>query len=211
MKPVLSQSARFHQKSYPIIALTGGIASGKSTLAQAARELGIPVISADELVKSIYTWPDTLTWLSQNYPQAIVNGAVDFSKLRTIFFADPQNQKNIEDFIYQRMPRAFAEREKEFSHIPFLIYEIPLLFEKGLASQFDKRVLCWASRDTQIQRLKARSPHLSESEIENFLSAQFPIDEKKKLVDEVFDNSAPRSEAELKQAMKQFWTSITEG
>lgn len=210
MKPVINQSARFHQKPYPIIALTGGIASGKSTLAQAARELGYPVISADELVKIIYAWPETLAWLQQEFPGVVDAGKVDFKKLRTLFFTDKKNQEVIEHFIYQRLPKAFEQKEKDYARIDFLIYEIPLLFEKKLADLFDRRVLCWIPRALQVQRLKARSPELSEQDIENFLSAQLPIDEKRKAVDFVFDNSAPRSEAERLEGMKTFWKDITE-
>ncbi len=211
MKPVLNQSARFHQKPYPIIALTGGIASGKSTLAQAARDLGYPVISADELVKRIYTWPETLAWLQQHFPDVIKESKVDFQKLRALFFSDNTNQELIERFIYQRLPKAFEEKEKDFSQIEFLIYEIPLLFEKKLSDLFDVKVLSWVPREKQIQRLKSRSPELTERDIESFLNAQIPLDEKKNKVDHVFDNSAPRSEAELSQAMKLFWQQLIEG
>jgi dephospho-CoA kinase len=62
----------------------------------------------------------------------------------------------------------------------------------------------------QVQRLKARSPELSDQDIENFLSAQIPIDEKRKSVDFVFDNSASLSEAERVREMKTFWKKITE-
>lgn len=210
MKARLKPSERLHQKSYPIIALTGGIASGKSTLAHAARELGYPVISADELIKDIYNWRETTDWLKKEFPKAFNGDELDFKKLRNLFFADTKNKEMIESFLYHRLARAFSIKEASFSKIDFLIYEIPLLFEKDMVALFDYTVLSWISRPQQIERLKMRNPEMSESERNNFLDAQWPIDEKKEKVDFVFDNSAPKKEAELKVEMKIFWKKITE-
>lgn len=210
MKSRLVPSERLHQKNYPIIALTGGIASGKSTLAKAAAELGYPVISADDLIKDIYSWDETKKWLKKEFPIIFNGDDLDFNKLRSLFFSDNKNQKMIEDFLYQRLPEAFNNKERDYNHIDFLIYEIPLLFEKNMMPFFDFSVLCWIPRALQIERLKKRNPQLTENEITKFLEAQHPIDEKKDKVDFVFDNSAPLQEAELKKVMKTFWTKIIE-
>lgn len=210
MKARLKASERLHQKSYPIIALTGGIASGKSKLAQAARELDYPVISADDLIKDIYSWKETTGWLKKEFPMAFHGDDLDFAKLRTLFFADLKNKEMIENFLYQRMPLAFSKKESDFSTIDFLIYEIPLLFEKDMMRLFDYSVLSWAPRPQQIERLKIRNPHMSETERNQFLDAQWSIDEKKEKVDFVFDNSAPRNETELMDEMKKFWGKIIE-
>lgn len=205
----LTPAQRLHQKPYPIIALTGGIASGKSTVAEYAKNKNVPVISADQLIKDIYTWPETQDWLRQHFPGAVVENKVDFSFIRKSVFSDAKKKEELEQYLYARLPRAFDLAEAKYPHINWLIYEVPLLFERGLESQFDKVVVVWVPEQVQRQRLKRRNPDLSVEEIENFLKGQLPIDEKRKRADLIFDNSIERTANELREALDDFWAQLT--
>ena len=95
---------RLYHMPVPIIGLTGGIGTGKSTVSDILLKKNIAVIDADKLVKNIYILPETLEFVSKHFPLAFQNGSIDFTKLREIVFADPSAKKSIEDFIYAYIP-----------------------------------------------------------------------------------------------------------
>ena len=82
----LSKADRLYKVEHPVIGLTGGIATGKSTVSRFFAKEGIPVISADALVKTIYEKSDTIEFVKNNWPSSIVNNNIDFSILRKIAF-----------------------------------------------------------------------------------------------------------------------------
>lgn len=208
MKPKLTYQSRLYQKKYPIVALTGGIASGKSTLGKFARQKKAAYISADELIKKIYTYDSTLTWLKENLPESLNLGLVDFNLIRQKAFNDKDFKTKLESFLYQFLPQAFDEAEKNLSDFDWLIYEIPLLFEKKLESHFDQVIVVWISKEEQVKRLKSRNSELDDTIIQKIIDSQISLDEKAKRADFVFDNSTSLSEAELNSRLEVFWKDL---
>ena len=178
---------RLYQMPVPIIGLTGGIGTGKSTVSDILLKKNIAVIDADKLVKNIYTLPETLEFVSKHFPLAFQNGSIDFPKLREIVFADPSAKKSIEDFIYAYLPSEFKKAYEELNSPQFIVYDVPLLFEKKLDEKVDLTVCVYAKRETQIERLVSRDKS-SLQLAENILASQMDIDEKKGKANLVIDN-----------------------
>lgn len=199
----LSPEQRLYGRSYPIVALTGGIASGKTSVAEFLKKQNIPVISADQLIKDIYAWPETIEFIRSLSPEVIQHKTVDFPKLRTLVFTNDELKSQVENFLYQRLPMAFSQAEKKFNMIPWLVYEIPLLFERKMEGLFDVVIVSWVRRDIQKERLLKRDPHTTPEVAEAILKAQLPLDDKRARADIVFDNSTPLSEQKLFELWQQ--------
>ena len=183
-----NKTTRLYNIEVPIIGLTGGIATGKSTVSKILSEQGYAVICADQLVKSIYADQDTIDYISNNYPSTIHNNQVDFKKLREHFFSDEDVQADIEAHIYAKLPSKFLQAAHSYKENSFIIYDVPLLFEKGLDKKVDCSIVVYANRDNQIKRLMSRD-NSSQELAENILEKQISIEEKKLKSDFIIDNS----------------------
>lgn len=203
----LKPFARLHQSPFPIVALTGGIASGKSSVAKFFKEKGVPVVSADDLIKDIYRWPLTKLWLQALAPDVFDDGEILFAKLREKVFQDEALKTEIETFLYARLPQAFKDRLKDFARIPWLIYEIPLLYERQMQELFDATIVSWVPRDIQRHRLMARDPLTTPATAEAILAAQLPLDQKRKLSDLVFENVHVPGPA-MTAALEKLWLQL---
>lgn len=181
---------RLYQMPVPIIGLTGGIATGKSSVSKILIENGIKIIDADALVKGIYRSNDVLNEIKQIAPTAFNGEILDFKKLRELFFSNKELQKNIETIIYRRMPDAFrfAYENDVKDKQNFIVYDVPLLFEKDLAPKVDVKVCVWCSREMQIERLIKRDG-INRDLAEKILERQWPIEKKKEASDLLIDNS----------------------
>jgi len=181
-------SDRLYQIPVPIIALTGGIACGKSTVAKLFKDKNIPLISADELVKEIYLEDEALKFIQGLLPAAIENSKINFSVLRQIVFSKPDIKQKVEDFIYQRLPQKFLNAFIQFSAPRILIYDVPLLFEKKLDTKVDKIICVYCPRSEQIKRLLKRD-NITLDLAENMLKQQIDIEIKKNAADYVINNT----------------------
>lgn len=184
----LNSSERLYQYDKPIVALTGGIATGKSTVTKLLEKKGLTIIDADQLVKSIYARQESKDFIQKNYPSACSHGEIDFKKLRELVFSDSDVKSNVEGFIYQRLPDAFTEATTKIKNQDFYLYDVPLLFERALETKVDLTILVYAPRKIQQARLIDRDG--SKEEIGNkILDQQIDIEEKKEKSDLVIDNS----------------------
>jgi dephospho-CoA kinase len=179
---------RLYQIPVPIIGLTGGIGTGKSTVAELFRKQNIPVIDADKLVKNIYQLPETFPFIKQNFPAAIEDGKIVFRKLREIVFINVDAKELLENYIYSHMPNEFKKAYAAFSNPEFIVYDVPLLFEKKLHLLIDLSICVYAPREVQIARLMARD-NSPRDLAESILSHQIDIEEKKKLSDRIIENN----------------------
>lgn len=185
----LDSMQRLYGSAIPIVGLTGGIGTGKSTISQMLTNDGYAVISADQLVKNIYLKNESFEFIKKTCPQAIKEHKIDFSILRSEVFHDEILKQSIEDFIYQRLPEAFQRELENFKPAPkLIIYDIPLLFEKKLQDKFDLTVLVYAPKDLQIQRATKRDGS-SKEVIQKIIASQLSIESKKTLAHYVVDNS----------------------
>lgn len=207
----LDEKTRLYHRTYPIVALTGGIGSGKSTIAKFFAQKGVPVISADALVKRIYAQEESRMWVVKHHHEVINpdTGIPDFRLLRAKAFNDQKVRQELENWIYPRLPAEFDAAENAFKPVPWLVYEIPLLYERGMEKLFDVSIVSWAPRDIQRERVLSRDKS-PESLIDSILEQQLPIDEKRNRADLVFDNSTTRTELETMVALERLWKELVE-
>jgi dephospho-CoA kinase len=160
------------------IALTGGIATGKTYVASRLREAGVPVIDADVLAREVVA-PGTpgLDAVIQRFGGAILTseGTLNRARLGEIVFRDESARKDLEAIVHPAVRRRI---EKFFEQLPentpFAVADIPLLYETGRAKDFDRVIVVAASPETQIARVMARDG-LSRETAERRLAAQLPI------------------------------------
>ena len=176
-----------------IIGLTGGIGSGKSSVAEMFKDEGAYVIDFDYLARVVVE-PDTPAWrdIVDYFGQEILSPdrTLNRSKLAEIVFSDAQSRKALEGFTH---PRIFEKRDTLLKDIKtkdpnaIVIEDVPLLFELSLNKNFDKIILVYVSRDVQIERAIKRDALLKE-EVEERLKAQINIEKKKLLSDYIINN-----------------------
>jgi len=184
----LTPENRLYNIPCPIIGLTGGIATGKSSATKILEEMGINVICADKLVKNVYQSSKTQDYLTKNHPDVIEKDGINFKRLRELFFSDDTVKNAIETLIYSQMPDAFKLAFSKFKSPDFIVYDVPLLFEKGLDKLVDLKALVYAPKDIQIQRL-IRRDSIDEQLARNIISKQIDIETKRGRCDVVLQNT----------------------
>lgn len=187
------ENSRLYNIPCPIIGLTGGIATGKSTVTQMLKDLGHHVICADQLVKDVYKLDSTTDHIRNNFPNVMINGAIDFKKLRELVFSQNAVKEDIENLIYAQMPNMFKLHFSRLENPGFIFYDVPLLFEKKLDQLVDLKILVYCPREIQIKRLVARDGSSKEL-AEKIINSQIDIEAKKSLCDLVIDNSKDKED-----------------
>ncbi len=169
------------------IALTGGIATGKSTVASLLALNGMRVVDADSISHKILD--DSHAWVEETFgAEYVKNSMVDRSLLGDMIFSTPTAKKTLEDFLH---PKIRAEIEKQSIKqdgfkFPYLI-DIPLFFENG-AYNIKDSVVVYTPKDIQLDRFMKRNGY-SEEESQKRVASQMPIDEKKAKATWIIDNS----------------------
>ncbi len=186
------------------IGLTGGIATGKSTVAKILRDQGLPVIDADSLAREVVAPGSAgLAAVVAAFGPGVLTSdkSLDRSALGKIIFSDPDQRLKLEAILHPLIQeRKLSERrrlENEGARIAF--YDIPLLFEKDLESDFDATVLVYCTLDEQRARLRERDS-LDDVGIAARIASQLPIDDKMKRANFVIINRAGL--AELKASVQ---------
>jgi dephospho-CoA kinase len=170
------------------VALTGGIATGKSHVRAEFERLGVPTIDADVLARSVVA-PGTpgLSSVANRFGREILDssGALDRKRLASIVFEDPQARRDLEAIIHPAVRLAIDEW---FASLPpdrpFAIADIPLLYETGRAREFDHVIVTTCDPETQIRRVMARDS-ISDVEARQRLAAQLSSDAKTSRADDV--------------------------
>lgn len=186
---------RLYQLPVPIIGLTGGIACGKSTVAKLFEQNNIPVINADNLVKNIYQYEPTQNFIRNHFPEVFDKELINFALLRKIVFSSEENKNIIEKFIYAELPQEFKKAYSKFNNPAFIVYDVPLLFEKNLAPQVDVILCVYAKPEVQIARIIERDK-CDGSLAQKIIDQQMSIEEKKKRSDLILENNHELSELE---------------
>lgn len=187
--------SRLYQLPVPVIGLTGGIATGKSTVAKLFSAINFPVIDADSLVKKVYQKKVVIDFIHTNYPSAIINQTIDFKILRSLAFSSESEIKKIETEIYRHLPGEFLKAFSSLYSPNFVIYDVPLLFEKGLDKLVDQKLVVYSPIEKQIERLIKRDQVPTET-ANKILAHQMPIEQKKQLADFIIDNSSSETDLE---------------
>jgi dephospho-CoA kinase len=182
------------------IALTGGIATGKSDVRARFEALGVPTIDADALAREAVA-PGTpgLAAVVSRFGRDVLDadGALDRQALAKIVFADPEARRALEAIVHPEVRRA---TERWFASLDpardsFAIADIPLLYEVGRDRDFDTVIVAACTTETQLRRLMARD-NLSESEARQRIGAQLPIEEKIRRADHVIHTNETYAETD---------------
>jgi len=181
------------------LGITGGIASGKTTVLNILHDLGAAVVDADEIARQL-TAPGTplsfeiIRLFGIEYSVGGEPGTIDRAKLGAAIFHDPSLRSKLESATHSLIVgeiRLQMNAAKLANPKAVIAVEIPLLFEVGLDSLFDKVIVVWCSKRTQMKRLRARTPHLDDHSIMERIQSQMPLDDKRTKADFVIDTEKP--------------------
>jgi dephospho-CoA kinase len=182
------------------IGLTGGIASGKSTVEQRFMELGVPVVNADDSSRIVVArgQPGLLA-VTAAFGNSILttDGELDRRALRTLVFADPARRKQLESILHPLI-RADMEHRATTAAGPYVVLSIPLLVEGGARDRLDRILVVDADENVQLNRLMARDS-VTEAEARAVLAAQASRAARLKAADDVLVNAG--TVPELRQAV----------
>lgn len=188
------------------IALTGGIATGKSHVRAEFERLGVPTIDSDILAREAVT-PGSpgLAAVRARFGDEMLDdtGALDRRKLATLVFADAEARRDLEQIIHPIVRQAtedwFASLGPSRHH--FAIADIPLLYETGRDADFDAVIVAACDPATQLQRVLARD-QISEEEARQRIAAQWPIEDKMRRADYVIrtDGAVDETHAQVRSA-----------
>jgi dephospho-CoA kinase len=182
------------------VGLTGGIATGKTTVASMLRDRDVPVLDADPLGHELLepgqaAYEETVAAFGREVLDA--GGKVSRAKLGGIIFADAQKRARLNQILH---PRILDILQKWFAALDepegpeFAVVEAALIVEAGYNRNLDKLIVCWCRPEQQLERLTLRG--LSMEEVQQRISAQMPPEEKCKLADEAIDCSGSIEETQ---------------
>lgn len=172
-----------------IIGLTGGIGSGKSTVANYIASKGIPVYIADEEAKKIMERDDVKQKIQNLFTESILNSdnSLNRKKIAEFVFNNPDKLKELNAIVHPEVQLHFKNWLKEHKNYPFIIKEVAILFETGGNKQCDKVILITAPEELRIERAMKRD-NLSKKDILVRIKNQISDSKKKELSDFVVEN-----------------------
>ncbi|WP_300568238.1 dephospho-CoA kinase [Flavobacterium sp.] len=171
-----------------IIGLTGGIGSGKTTIAKLFEAEGIPVYIADTEAKKIMKLPETIQKISEVFGENVIkNHHIDSKALSSIVFNDPEKLKILNSIVHPLVKKHFNDWVKENNQFPFVIKEAAILFESGSYVYCDKIITVIASEETRIMRVVQRD-NASRQEVLDRIKNQWSDSQKISKSDYVIEN-----------------------
>jgi dephospho-CoA kinase len=186
-----------------IIGLTGGIASGKSTVSNMLKELGITIIDADvEARLAVQKGEPAFVQIVEAFGREILqpDGEIDRQKLGSIIFHQSEKRLLLNNIVHPEVRKRMKGQIEiaETNGEEVVVLDIPLLFESKLTYMVEKTVLVYVDENIQLQRLMERN-NLSQQEAVARIHSQMPLSEKVSLADAVIDNN--RSIQDTKQQL----------
>ncbi len=196
-----------------VLGLTGGIATGKSTFAAALRRLGAPVLDADALAReAVLPGSRALTEIARQFGGEVLlpGGALDRAAMARLVFRDGEARARLERIVHPEVRALFASRCAALAAAgqPRVVYDVPLLFEAGRASEVDRVAVVWALPEVQLARLRERDG-LDEAAAAARLAAQWPLAEKLAKADAVIVNDSDLAALEAKAG--RLWEDLGQG
>ena len=180
-----------------IIGITGGIASGKSTVTEFLRQKGFEVVDADALVHQLQKPGGRLYQiLVEHFGEKVLleDGELNRPLLASLIFSNYEERewsKQTQGQIIREELGSLRDKLAQTDDVFFM--DIPLLFEQDYASWFDEIWLVYVSRDTQMDRLMKRD-YLTIEDAQARLASQWPLEEKKRLASHILDNNGSREQ-----------------
>jgi len=181
------------------VALTGGIATGKSYVLEQFRRRGVPCLDADVLAHGVMApGTEAAAAIAARFGSDILgaDGAVDRAKLGPMVFADPSARRDLEAIVHPAVYRAIAAGVRAFELVgdAFVIVDVPLLYETGAEKDFDKVIVTACAPEQQIARLVARG--LTGTAARQRLAAQWPTEKKTARADFVINTDGSFAETD---------------
>jgi dephospho-CoA kinase len=176
----------------PTIGLTGGIASGKSTVSRMLERLGVPVVDADQLAREVVAKGSAgLAEVVATFGAQVLaaDGSLDREKLAGVVFGDEAARKKLQAITHPRIGLLSAERlaEHHKGPAPYVVYDAPLLVEVGAHKGMAALIVVAAAEATQVARVVARDG-ASEQDARKRIAAQLPLARKVEVADYVIEN-----------------------
>jgi dephospho-CoA kinase len=194
-----------------LVGLTGGVATGKSTVAKMFKQCGAAVINADLLARQVVE-PGKPAWraIVKLFGRTVLNQdrSLDRQTLGSIVFHNPKKRRQLERIIHPRVAREqqrLVHRIAKRKPHAVVIYEVPLLFEAGVDKRVDKIIVVTVDRNTQIARLSKRNG-LSRAEALRRIKSQMPLAKKIQQADHVLNGTLSRPS--LRKQVGQLFNSL---
>jgi dephospho-CoA kinase len=190
------------------IALTGGLASGKSHCLAQFASLGAPIIDADVLAKASIAggtpgWDAVVARFGRQL--VLPNGEIDRKALAAQVFADPAARTDLENIVHPAVYRAIEDWFRDLDG-PLGIADIPLLYETGRQGDFDRVIVSACRPEQQLARAIGRG--ISETDARQRIAAQWDLAEKARLADDVIDTSGSYEETD--RQIRELWARIND-
>jgi len=195
-----------------LVGLTGGVGSGKSTVADMMRELGAQVVDADEATHSVYEpgSPGFDAVVREFGAEFVEGGRIDRPRLGELVFHDDDARRRLNSIVHPLVREWMAQRTAEAAErgAEVVVQDVPLLFENGLERLFSTVVLVYAPEEQQVERLVSGRGFTPER-ARAMIAAQMPIENKRGLAHHVINNAGTRDET-LTQ-VRAIWKQMTTG
>jgi len=194
-----------------LVGLTGGIASGKSTVGHLLRDAGVDVIDADILAREAVA-PGTpgLEKVHERFGDAVISsdGTLNRPILGALVFVDDGARRDLNAIVHPEVARLAAERLSALREAgaEVAVYEVPLLFENGLDAVMDTTILVACPDDVQLARIMARDG-LNEAQANARVAAQMPLAQKRQRAAFVIENDGDLDQ--LRQRLRETWLAAT--
>lgn len=162
-----------------VLGLTGGIACGKTTVARYLHDLGLPVLDADAISRSLTAKDgEALPAVRKAFGDDVFNGdQLDRRALGRIVFSDEEKRRNLEEILHP-MVIGRMKRETDALETPIVVWDVPLLYEAGMDAQCGEVWCCYVSEAEQVSRVMRRDS-LSREEAQARVNSQMPMTEKR--------------------------------
>ncbi len=189
-----------------IVALTGGIGSGKSTVGELFQQLGAVVVDSDQLAREVVErgslgFEKIVTLFGD---EILKNGEINRSLLAEIIFKDPAKRKNLEQITHPLIRKAFVGVVAKSGDKAIVINQIPLLVESKYEYNFDHVITVSTSEDKRIARLLAKG--YTQEQIQNRMKSQVSDADREKIADSIIQNN--ESEKELLPQVEKIWEQL---
>jgi dephospho-CoA kinase len=189
-----------------IVALTGGIGSGKSTVGELFQQLGAVVVDSDQLAREVVErgslgFEQIVTLFGD---EILKNGEINRSSLAEIIFKDPAKRKDLEQITHPLIRKAFSDIVSKSGDQAIVINQIPLLVESKYEYNFDHVITVSTSEDKRIERLLAKG--YTREQIQNRMKSQASDLEREKIADSIIQNN--EGEIELLAQVEKIWEQL---
>jgi len=172
-----------------LVGLTGGIGSGKSTVAKIFKSLGVPIFNSDTEAKNIInTNTEVIKQINAEFGAIYDEGKLNTQKMAKLVFSDKKALDKLNKIVHPRVKKCFELWVDENEKAPILIKEAAILIESGAYQQMDKVILVIASEAVRIQRVTVRD-NVSEDKVKSRIQAQYSDKEKSNHADFIINNS----------------------